>query len=209
MPTIKKRTRPDYDNRIHGRDDYDNGYPGESQHSIDLRTRAFDALYDKMRSAEVKPAGAEPDVLYSAMSAAHSPRREKPEEKIAAAVTAQVVAALAGKGTPTAPAGTTPAPTTPAPADGRCEPFGFRWRAALVRDLAPLRYRLLLALWDREANRPHAGRFADEVMLSVWNDNNDNDVALKSLCRHVRTDIARLKLTIKSRGGKVWLEPLE
>jgi len=45
-------------------------------------------------------------------------------------------------------------------------------------------------------------------MRAVWGDDSDHDEALRSLLRHVRRDLAPLKITIAKCGAKLWLTPI-
>jgi hypothetical protein len=100
-------------------------------------------------------------------------------------------------------------PTADAARDGPRDPFVFRYgRKKLDLTGAPLRFRLLVALWDQKTGAPREPRPADEVMEELWPDDHEADGSLRNLCHHTRRALesAHIRLDVRSVGGKVWIE---
>jgi hypothetical protein len=95
--------------------------------------------------------------------------------------------------------------------DGPFEPFGFRWAGKEIDfSDAPLRFRLVDALWDRSAGKPHPSREVSDVMAELYPDDDEADDKLKDLAKQTRKAFERsgMALTVRTSGGKLWLAPL-
>ncbi|QJW98519.1 hypothetical protein [Frigoriglobus tundricola] len=101
------------------------------------------------------------------------------------------------------------APATNHEPDGPFEADGFSYGGVPVRfGRAVLRYRLVLALWDRELNQFTPPRPIEDVMVEVYGDEHDKDDAtFRQLCSDTRGVFQRenCPLEIRSVQGLVHL----
>ena len=93
--------------------------------------------------------------------------------------------------------------------DGPTGRFHFHFQRRLL-DLSrsPLRYRLLIALWDSDRHRPVRDRETTDVMDELWPDDDKADNKFRNLIFETNGALARAAIPLKIRtlSGRVWLD---
>jgi hypothetical protein len=96
----------------------------------------------------------------------------------------------------------------PPTANGPFDPFGFRFGEKTM-DLshAPLRFKLLEALWDKAKGKPYDSRTVTTVLEELYPDDDAADANLKNVGRKLTEEFSRAEvpLEVKQAGGKIWL----
>ena len=126
---------------------------------------------------------------------------------------------FAGLGTAEAGRGVRDLPVERRELHGPQARFLFHWRGRRCDfSNASDRYSLVRALWDSGSGNPHAECDLDEVLDAVYGEDREGTKKsmksrmnrLKNLMYHVKRALlqAGLAVTVRHRGGKVWLEEL-